>query len=146
MLGVRTELDASRPRSTSLAQAFDPRHNSLNFLRLALAVAVVAGHSIDLGGFGTDLILNKTTVATVAVFGFFGISGFLIASSASRNGLGRYLWQRFMRIFPGFWVCLLVTVSVFGVIGWSQAAHPACSLACYVRVPNGPLQYLFHNG
>ena len=146
VLGMRADLDVSRPRSTSLAQAFDPRRNSLNFLRLALAVTVVVGHAIGLGGFGNDLILGKTTLGTIAVYGFFGISGFLIASSASRNHLGRYLWQRFLRIFPGFWVCLLVTVTVFGLIGWSQSVHPGCGIGCYVRPPDGPLQYLFHNG
>jgi peptidoglycan/LPS O-acetylase OafA/YrhL len=58
--------------------AFDPRSNSLNFLRLALALTVVAAHAFGLGLFGKDWVTDKTTVGDLAVYGFFGISGFLI--------------------------------------------------------------------
>ena len=146
MLGVRTELDASRPRSTSLAQAFDPRHNSLNFLRLVFALGVIFGHAQILGGYGGfGLIGNRTAVGTLAVYGFFAISGFLIAASASQNRLGRYLWQRSLRIFPAFWVCLIVTVVLLGWIGWVAENH-LCGLSCYVGASDGPLPYLLHNG
>lgn len=73
--------------------------NSLNFLRLALALLVVVSHSITLGGFGSEVILGNQSVGDVAVDGFFGISGFLICASALRHierrgrilGLIRYL-------------------------------------------------------
>ena len=73
---------------------FSLRNNSLNFLRLVLAVAVVFSHSITIGYYGGETIYGKTTLGTVAVYGFIGLSGFLIAGSASRNGVGRFLWQR----------------------------------------------------
>ena len=132
----------------TIGAAFSPRHNSLNFLRLVLAVAVVFSHSITLGTYGSEVILGKTTLGTIAVYGFFGLSGFLIAGSASHNGVGRYLWQRFLRIFPGFWICLVVTAFVFGSIAWwhqNPVRARACGLHCYVTQPAGPIGYVIHN-
>jgi peptidoglycan/LPS O-acetylase OafA/YrhL len=132
----------------TVESSFRPRHNSLNFLRLVLAFAVVFSHAITIGSFGSETILNKTTLGTVAVYGFFGLSGYLIAGSASRNHVGRFLWQRFLRIFPAFWVCLIVTAFLVGVIVWYRAnpvlAH-RCGISCYVKEPGGPLGYVFHN-
>ena len=132
----------------TIGSAFSPRHNSLNFIRLALAVAVVFSHSITLGFFGSEVILGKTTLGTIAVYGFFGLSGFLIAGSASRNGVGRYLWQRFLRIFPGFWICLVVTAFVFGSIAWwhqNPVLARSCGFHCYLTEPGGPVGYVIHN-
>ncbi len=139
-------VEASAP--PTIATSFDPRRNSLNFLRLVLALAVVFSHAIIIGGFGSEVFLGKTTLGTVAVYGFFGLSGYLITRSAERNHVGRYLWQRFLRIFPAFWVCLIVTGFVFGLIVWIHA-NPAvfhrCGLSCYVREEGGPLGYIAHN-
>jgi peptidoglycan/LPS O-acetylase OafA/YrhL len=128
----------------AIGEALSDRHNSLNFLRLALALMVVASHAYGIGYFGTEGVLHGTTFGTVAVDGFFGISGYLIASSATRNNAGRYLWQRFLRIFPGFWVALIVTAFVFGAIGWFSQPH-ACGAPCYVRGPNGATSFVWRN-
>jgi peptidoglycan/LPS O-acetylase OafA/YrhL len=135
-------------RRETILEAFDPRSNSLNLLRLVMATAVILSHSIVLGGFGSESILGKTTLGTVAVYGFFGISGYLIAGSADRNRFGRYLWQRFLRIFPAFWVCLIVTAFVFGTIAYfhnNPVLSNRCGLHCYLSVPGGPFGYVFHN-
>jgi len=131
--------------SLTIGQAFSPRHNSLNFLRLFMALMVIASHALVSGPFGNDQIFSdKTTIGTVAVFGFFGISGYLIAGSAAHNSLGRYLWQRFLRIFPAFWVCLVVTVVFFGSIGWISAHHlPHCGISCYLQ--HRGLSFVTHN-
>ena len=58
-------------------------------------------HGITLGGFGNEWIFGRTTLALPSLFGFFCLSGFLIiAGSATNNRVGRYLWQRFLRIMP----------------------------------------------
>jgi peptidoglycan/LPS O-acetylase OafA/YrhL len=140
-----TASGAGRP---TIGYSFLPRHNSLNALRLVLAVAVVFSHAITIGSFGSEVILGKTTLGTMAVYGFFGLSGYLIAGSASRNHIGRYLWQRFLRIFPGFWLCLVVTASVFGTIVWyhmNPTLSHHCGISCYINEPGGPLGYVFHN-
>ena len=62
----------------SLGDALDPRSNSLNLIRLLLAVIVVVSHGMTLGGYGSELILGHTTTfGSLAVFCFFGISGYL---------------------------------------------------------------------
>ena len=98
----------------SLASVFDPRGNSLNALRLVLAAMVIVSHSWALGGYGPEPELGGVNLGTWAVFGFFGISGFLITRSRlSGKPAGRYYQARFLRIFPGFAVCLIVVAFVF---------------------------------
>jgi peptidoglycan/LPS O-acetylase OafA/YrhL len=145
---AETLSEGSRVGSSTIEQSFSTKRNSLNFLRLILALAVVFSHSITLGGFGSESILGKTTLGTVAVFGFFGISGYLIAGSADHNNVGRYLWQRFLRIFPAFWICLLITAFLFGALAWihyQPALSSACGLHCYVTEPGGPFAYVRNN-
>ncbi|MDT0168966.1 acyltransferase [Pseudarthrobacter sp. BRE9] len=93
----------------SLQSTFQPRHNSLNALRLLLAWLVIVSHSTALGGYGDELRVGGETLGGWAVFGFFGISGYLI--TRSRMGARRvsdYYRARALRIFPGYIVCLLV--------------------------------------
>jgi peptidoglycan/LPS O-acetylase OafA/YrhL len=97
----------------TLAAAFDPRHNSLNALRLALATLVIVSHAWPIGGFGEDPRVGDLSLGGWAVAGFFAISGFLITASRLRSSFSGYLWRRMLRIFPGLWVCLLVTVILF---------------------------------
>ena len=99
--------------SPTLAEAFDPRHNSLNALRLVFAIAVIVSHAWPLGGFGADPRIGDLSVGTWAVGGFFVISGYLIAASRRTTGLTSFFGRRFLRIFPGLWVCLLAIVVVF---------------------------------
>lgn len=119
------ELPASQHRWQSLGEAFDPRANSLGFLRFVLALFVLITHSFPLGGFhgGRDPMWGWTrdqeSLGGFAVGGFFVISGFLITRSlASTPSLRNFLWRRCLRILPGFWVCLLVTAFVFGPVAW----------------------------
>jgi len=143
-VGGSRELTGSKHGRHTIGETFRDRANSLNLLRLVLAFLVVASHTIVLGGYGSEVILGKTTVGIVAVYGFFGISGYLIASSAIRHSLGRYLWQRVLRIFPGFWVCLIVTAFLFGLVAWYHGT-PRCGFSCYLHARNGPLAYIARN-
>ena len=98
---------------TAIGQRFHPRNNSVNALRLGLASLVLVSHTLKLHG-GQDPLAARTNgdidIGTVAVDGFFALSGFLIAGSfLSSPSVWRYLWRRCLRILPGFWVCLLVT-------------------------------------
>ena len=100
--------------STPIGSALSSRDNSLNAVRLILAAAVILAHSWTLGGYGSSAI---EWIGANSVNGFFALSGFLIAGSRLRNGFGHYLWRRAQRIFPGFWVCLVVIGFVFAPIG-----------------------------
>ena len=92
----------------------DFHSNSIGFLRLLFAVTVVWSHAFGLVGFGEDplnrLNVNAPTAGFLAVGGFFVLSGFLITRSYQTvSSVGRFIWHRFLRIFPAFWVCLVVT-------------------------------------
>ncbi len=137
--------EAKPGKRAKLGEALSPRLNSLNFIRLVLAVAVIVGHSTLFGEWGYLSGINGTDLGGMAVYGFFGISGYLIAGSALRNGTGRYLWQRFLRIFPAFWACLIVTAFGFGVLAWLTTQHPCHPLSCYFHAPLGPWGYVYKN-
>ncbi len=109
---------------TYLNDAFNPRKNSLTFLRFFLANLVIFSHCYPLGGFGSESLLgsNKESYGSLAVESFFILSGFLITRSyTTSSSIWRFLWHRFLRIFPGFWICLVVTVLIFApIIYWSE--------------------------
>jgi len=101
---------------TTIDQRFNSRHNSVNALRLGLALLVLVSHTLKLHG-GADPLAARTKgdvdMGTVAVDGFFALSGFLIAGSFLNSpSVWRYLWRRCLRILPGLWVCLLITAFV----------------------------------
>jgi peptidoglycan/LPS O-acetylase OafA/YrhL len=98
-------------------ESFPHRDNSLNALRLALAVCVIISHSWPLGGFGPDPGWGSMNLGQFAVAGFFAISGWLITRSRLSSELPSYAWRRFLRIYPGFLVALLVVAFVFAPVG-----------------------------
>lgn len=98
--------------------SFDPKRNSLGFLRLVLALAVIYAHGFELGGFGNDFMYqlsgNLYSIGALAVDGFFALSGYLITASYVRlASLPRFLWHRILRLFPAYWVCLVIVGVVF---------------------------------
>jgi peptidoglycan/LPS O-acetylase OafA/YrhL len=89
------------------------RRNSLNAIRLILAALVLVAHSWPLTGRGEGPTFGGQNAGTVAVAGFFAISGYLITGSRLNLPVVRYAWSRFLRIYPGYWVVLAVTGLVF---------------------------------
>lgn len=53
-----------------------------------------------------------TELGNWAVNGFFIASGYLITGSRLRSNWWSYLWRRILRIFPAYWVALLVVAFV----------------------------------
>jgi len=131
---------------TTLEDRFSSRANSIGFLRHALAVFVLVGHTWPLGfglpSLGSPAWHKQTDLGTMSVYGFFVLSGFLITASGLKFGIGRFGWHRFLRIFPGFWVCLVVTAIAIGPIA---ALLEGRSLHDYFTHPWGPLRYVAVN-
>lgn len=121
----------------------DPRHNSLNLIRLALAFAVLVHHSWPLTGQPDELRFAGDTLGGWAVAGFFGISGYLITSSRWSNALGPYLVNRIARLMPAFWVCLGLMALLFAPIGYLAAKG---TLDGYLTSAHSPLNFLISNG
>ena len=117
----------------------DLRSNSIGFLRFLFAATVIWSHAYGNGGFGSDplarLNANGATTGFLAVGGFFVLSGFLITRSYETvNSTGRFIWHRFLRIFPGFWVCLAVTA--FGFAPLAFAYQHRTLLHYFAEVPS----------
>jgi peptidoglycan/LPS O-acetylase OafA/YrhL len=79
---------------------------------------------------------------------FFVISGYLVSASFERSeSLERYFLNRFLRIYPGLWVCLLVTVIVvicfgFNIFGFRAGAWILAQMAGVIYTPD----FLAHFG
>ena len=94
----------------------DPEQNGLGVLRLALAMLVLISHAFAVGGFGDDPleIFSGGTISlgSMAVQGFFAISGYLVSQSWDRlRGARAYLLRRALRLFPGYWLCLVISAA-----------------------------------
>jgi len=121
---------------------FDPRHNSLNLLRLVFAVTVIASHATYLGGYMVEPTWGGLTPGRWAVIGFFIISGYLITASRNSRGIGSFMVHRLARIYPGFVVNLVVTVMVFAPFGYYMAHR---SLDGYLTTGTTPVRYVVDN-
>ena len=98
--------------TTGALPAFDRTANCFTAMRLGFALLVVAGHSWELGGHGPDPAQRTlgVTLGEIGVNSFFALSGVLVTQSWLRSrSAGSYFLKRALRIFPGFWVCLLLT-------------------------------------
>lgn len=86
---------------------------SFDFMRLSLALIVIFCHTGSITGLYKDpnLIINNYiyTGGNLAVFIFFFISGFVITSSYLYSKSWQdFALKRILRIYPGFWVCLVI--------------------------------------
>jgi len=87
----------------------------MGFLRLILAITVVIAHSQPLFGL-------SFTGGLVAVEVFFIISGFYMSMILDKKYTGKgsytlFLSNRFLRLYPMFWVVLILTVAASIVSG-----------------------------
>lgn len=127
----------------NLRHRFHARLNHLNAMRLGLAVTVAYVHALAVG-FGHQPGVGKTLVGDLAVDAFFVLSGFLITASYLRlQSVRRYLWHRFLRIMPGFWVCLALTaVVVAPALAWMQGRS---AFSVFVAPENSAGDYVVAN-
>src|ERR1700733_5848153 len=129
-------------RRGTLGQVFDPRANSLNAWRLALALGVIVWHSWVLTGRPAPPFALHQFASQAFVDGFFAISGFLIPASWLANPrLWDYALARGLRILPGMWVCLFVTAFVIAPIGIAFQGGSAAKLL----MSSGPLRFVIRN-
>ncbi|TQL48645.1 peptidoglycan/LPS O-acetylase OafA/YrhL [Homoserinimonas aerilata] len=113
---------AERKPFRSLSDGMAGHRNSLGVLRLVLAGLVIFSHAFPLGGWGDDPMRswtrNQESIGGFAVVGFFAISGYLIAKSGAGSDILQFMWRRVLRIFPAFWLVLIVGAVIVGPIVW----------------------------
>lgn len=129
----------------SLELALGGHNNSFGLLRLVLASMVILNHAYPLGGLGEDPIWQLTrgqgSFGSLAVLGFFALSGYLIGKSAGRLDTLQYFWHRALRIFPAYWGALIVGAFVVGPLVWVNDGNP---LSTYVNLDRtGPINYVW---
>ncbi|BCJ72167.1 acyltransferase [Catellatospora sp. IY07-71] len=135
---LATGTAAARPASVPDTAAHDapkgegrgprePRLLVLDGLRLAAALLVVAHHLVR-GPWGTEPGALFGPLAAVASYGwlgvnfFFLISGFVICLSSWGRGLGEFAVSRVVRLFPAYWVGVVLTTAVLAA--WPILREP----------------------
>ena len=119
------ESKTSENKVISLGQALNGHNNALGLIRLLLASLVIVDHAFPLGGFGKDPFWYAThgqaSLGSLAVAGFFAISGYLIAKSGMSGDVVQFMWKRTLRIFPAYWAVLLFTAFIVAPLLWLAA-------------------------
>ncbi|MCA2215735.1 acyltransferase family protein [Jidongwangia harbinensis] len=121
-----TTLDRApgRPAVPRAAETGPPRLPALDGLRLLCALAVAGYHfgvSWRLDGVRPPLY-HLPDAAPVLIYGFLGvevffmISGFVICLSGWGRTVRGFAASRVARLYPAFWVCVLVTAAVVAAV------------------------------
>ena len=111
----------------------DRAGNGITAGRLLLALTVIVSHSFALTGQVEPLVAEtgQTSLGFLAVLGFFGLSGWLLAQSRERNSLAAFVRNRVLRIYPAYWLALLFGASValaYGSTATEVVAYVATNL------------------
>ena len=93
------------------------RDNNFTLIRLAAAMTVLFAHSIGALGLppDTEPVFRRVgfSLGEMGLDALFVTSGFLVtASLANRGDLVSFFWARALRVYPGLWVMLVLTVFV----------------------------------
>lgn len=103
-----------------LQEVVRSKDNNLNIIRFVAASMVLASHSYALhSGDSATEPWRRTlgmSMGGVAVDIFFCVSGFLVAGSLMASQSAKdFLVARALRIYPGLWVALLLSVIILGI-------------------------------
>jgi peptidoglycan/LPS O-acetylase OafA/YrhL len=120
----------------AVRELLNPKTNAIGFVRLALASCVLFAHGVELAGYGID----STRWGTLAVLGFFSLSGLLVAQSFEHcQGPLDFIWRRTLRVYPGYWANLVMTAFVVIPITWYLSKG---DLNDYWSGDNSPIHYV----
>jgi peptidoglycan/LPS O-acetylase OafA/YrhL len=126
----------STRRRTRIARE---RFALLDGLRLGAALAVVAFHftARETDAWDTPIRAQAPAVFDVTKYGVFGvdlffvISGFVILMTAWHRPIRDFVSSRISRLYPAYWVCVLLTAAVLLVDGarWFRASDVLINLS-----------------
>jgi peptidoglycan/LPS O-acetylase OafA/YrhL len=103
----------------TFSDLYDRRHNNFDFLRFVLAAAVIWSHCYALRGLEDPVFAftRQIDAGSLAVDGFFVLSGFLITQSwESDPTLRTFALKRALRLVPALLVALAFGALIVGLI------------------------------
>ncbi len=127
--------------ATQLSVACRGRDNNLNLMRFLAATLVIFTHAFGLtdnGRFEPFARVFDLSGGDLGVDVFFVLSGFLVTRSWDGKTPAQFAWARCMRIYPGLWASVLVSVLIAGLL---FATVPALTFWS----SHDTLAYLAHN-
>lgn len=92
------------------------RYTNIQLLRVAAAVGVVLHHLGEFAVYHFGLPggplwpIQLLVIKGFPVPLFFAVSGFVLTQALQTAPPGRFLFARFLRLYPGYWLALLATV------------------------------------
>lgn len=113
------------------------RFEYLDLLRLLCAGAVVIFHYGAVAPYTGVISSDFYFMPAISVYGQFGvhvffmISGFVITLSARGRATGAFLWARFLRLYPAYWICCTITALALWFAGPIHATLWSPNLAQY---------------
>lgn len=125
------------------------RFYGVQALRFAAATAVVVTHAVDLAGTRLELetALGGGTLENFGAVGvdvFFVISGFIIATTtrgqAGVEAAGAFLWRRFRRVAPIYW---LLSLPILVGMARGGTLSPDVAAATFLFWPFSGLEMTF---
>jgi peptidoglycan/LPS O-acetylase OafA/YrhL len=97
---------------------------TIDLLRFMAALSVLFYHYTFRGFAADDLsIVSFRPLSEISKYGYLGvdfffmISGFVIAYSTQGSGLKDFIKSRFLRLYPVYWICILITSIVIVLWG-----------------------------
>lgn len=117
------------------------RDNNLNFMRFAAATLVVFTHAFEITGHAASELTRRLFdlgSGDIGVDIFFVISGFLVTKSWQGRTPAEFAWARCMRIYPGLWASIVLTVFLTGLLFATVSPFTFWSA-------RGTLAYIAHN-
>lgn len=117
----------------TLGSVLSTPDNALNAIRFALAFLVLVSHTSAAGGFERRGMVEA--LGGWAVAGFFIISGYFILGSRMRSSWFSYAVRRGARIYPAYWMQLLVVAFIAAPLSglFTSSTWSVHSAAEYVR-------------
>lgn len=133
------------------------RFEYLDILRLLCATAVMIFHYLVISPFTKLTPSELLTAPHLLVYGqlgveiFFMISGFVITLSSHGRTVRQFLWARFLRLYPAYWLCCIITAFLIVMIGtgdrslwkpdWAGFLVNMTMMSGFVRIPYVDLVY-----
>ncbi len=128
------------------------RFPNIQLLRLAAAVGVALFH---LGAYANTVLgvdvpwLHAPILAGFPVPLFFAVSGFVLAHAVRSAPPGRFLLARALRLYPGYWLALVLTLAAIKLGLFTDAQRTAVGFLNAHTVtlwPAGPGRVIYYLG